>query len=83
MKTVEQIVDAISMHGCRSDWVDALHQYGEQVAERVTERDCVAICAYCEGNYPYTQTGMHSFRGTYQECLALAIRAAQRKEREG
>ena len=69
MKTVEQIVDAISMHGCRSDWIDALHQYGEQVAERVTDGDC-AIAEH------------FLVRGTAL-AITRAIRAAMAKEREG
>jgi len=81
MKTVEQIVDAISMHGCRSDWIDALHEYGAQVAERVTERDCRAVCAGCNDCMPFhpVKTIFH-YRGLWLECHALSIRAAQAKE---
>ncbi len=48
--------------------------------ERVTERDCAALCRLCEKKIAYSGTN-HIFRGSFWECEALAIRAAQRRER--
>ena len=52
-------------------------------AERVTERDCAAICRGCNDRMPFhPKKKTFHFNGMWLECQALHIRAAQAKEPE-